>query len=164
VRKAARGGSAEIDLLLDLLDEAFDRRSWHGPNLSGSIRGLTARDAAWRPRPGAHNAWELVVHAAYWKYVAWRQLTGAKRGSFAPAGSNWFPRPADASERAWRADLARLAAEHRRLRAAVAGLRPKDVGTGSAAARRLHLVRGIAAHDLYHAGQIQLLKRLRRRR
>jgi len=163
VRNAVRGRPPEIGVVLDLLDEAFDRRSWHGTNLRGSIRGLTTRDAAWRPRPGAHNVWEIVVHTAYWKYAVWRRLTGAKRGSFAYAGSNWFPRPQAATERAWREDVALLTAEHRRLRQAVAGLQAKDLGPGSAAGRRLHLIRGIAAHDLYHAGQIQLLKRLKRR-
>ena len=157
-----RERAAGIDLLLDLLDEAFDHRSWHGTNLRGSIRGLTARDAAWRPRGGRHNVWEVVVHAAYWKYVVWRQLTGAKRGSFACAGSNWFPRPQAVTERAWREDVALLVAEHGRLRKAVAGSVARDLGGGSAAARQLHLIRGVAAHDLYHAGQIQLLKRLRR--
>ena len=52
-----------------LLDEAFDRRSWHGTNLRGSIRGLPRSTAAWRPAPDRHNIWELVVHAAYWKYA-----------------------------------------------------------------------------------------------
>lgn len=162
MRRAVRGRPAEIGVLLDLLDEAFDRRSWHGTNLRGSVRGLTAQAAAWRPRPRAHNVWEIVVHTAYWKYAVWRRLTGAKRGSFAYAGSNWFPRPTAPTERAWREDVALLVAEHRKLRAAVAGLQAKDVGSGSAARRRLHMIRGIAAHDLYHAGQIQLLKRLRR--
>jgi hypothetical protein len=162
VKRTAGGRPAEIEVLLDLLDEAFDHRSWHGPNLRGSIRGLTARDAAWRPRPGAHNAWEIVVHAAYWKYVVWRQLTGAKRGSFGRAGSNWLARVEAPTERAWREDVALLTAEHKKLREAVAALRASDLGRGSGGARLLHLIRGIAAHDLYHAGQIRLLKRLRR--
>ena len=70
------------DVLLRILDEAFDQRSWHGTNLRGSIRGLTPDAAAWRPAPGRHNIWELVVHAAYWKYAVRRRLLGEKRGSF----------------------------------------------------------------------------------
>ena len=71
-----------IASLLAQLDEAFDRRSWHGPNLRGSLRGMGAAKASWRPAPERHNAWEIAVHAAYWKYAAWRRLTGEKRGSF----------------------------------------------------------------------------------
>jgi len=94
--------SADARLLLDLLDEAFDKKSWHGPNLRSSIRGVTATQAAWRPQPGAHNIWELTLHAAYWKYVVRRRITGEKRGSFVLAGSNFFPRPLATTEAAWR--------------------------------------------------------------
>src|SRR5512143_3805233 len=101
----------EIGELLFLIDTAYDHLSWHGPNLRGSIRGLTPQQAAWRPGPHRHNIWELVVHAAYWKYVAWRRLTGATRGSFATEGSNWFvrPQPGATTANALQADVAMLA-------------------------------------------------------
>ena len=155
-----------IASLLAQLDEAYDRRSWHGTNLRGSLRGLEAAEAAWRPAPGRHNAWEIAVHAAYWKYAAWRRLTGEKRGAFDRPGSNWFPSPEPATAAAWRKDVALLAARHRRLRAAVAGLSDADLDRRGAGGKETvgRLVRGIAAHDLYHAGQIQLLKRLMARR
>jgi uncharacterized damage-inducible protein DinB len=142
--------------LLRLLDEAFDRKSWHGTNLRGSLRSVTASQAARRPAPGRHNIHELAVHAAYWKYAVRRRLTGEKRGSFAFKGSNWFSREAP-SEKAWREDVALLVAEHQALRRAVSRLRAADLQRDD---RLGHLVRGAAAHDLYHAGQIQLLKRL----
>jgi hypothetical protein len=153
-----------IRSLLSQLDEAFDRRSWHGTNLRGSLRGLTAAAASRRPAPARHNAWEIVVHAAYWKYAAWRRLTGEKRGTFAHPGSNWFASPARPTEAAWRKEIALLTQYHRWLRAAVAALVDGDLGLRRAGGRETigRLVRGIAAHDLYHAGQIQLLKRLQR--
>jgi uncharacterized damage-inducible protein DinB len=156
----------EIRQLLFLIDTAYDHVSWHGTNLRGSLRGLTPKQAAWRPSPRRHNIWELVVHAAYWKYVAWRRLTGAARGSFAQDGSNWFERPTDISTKAWQADLRVLADAHHTLRAAVTSLEPRTLdrpmGRNSRTTRRA-LVTGVAAHDVYHAGQIQLLKRLSRR-
>jgi hypothetical protein len=143
----------EIRLLLDSLDEAFDKKSWHGPNLRGSIRGVSAVAAAWRPAPGRHGIQELTLHAAYWKYVVRRRITGEKRGSFALPGSNFFPRPGRGEESTWKADIALLMAEHPHLRDAIAGL-------STASPRTFHLIRGAAAHDLYHAGQIRLLRRL----
>src|SRR6266446_1631957 len=110
---------SEIRLLLDLLDEAFDKKSWHGPNLLGSIRGVTARQAAWRVAPGRHNIWEYALHAAYWKYVVRRRITGAKRGSFVVKGSNFFERPEDPGEAAWKKDIEILKAQHQDLRRAV---------------------------------------------
>ena len=150
----------ETALLLDLLAEAFERKSWHGTNLRGSFRGMTAAEAAWRAGEGRPNAWELALHTAYWKYVVRRKLTGEKRGSFPLAGSNWFRRPlGEPGEAEWRSDLGLLAAEHRALAAAVAARLPGL--SGAAHAKALHLVRGVAAHDLYHAGQVQVLKKLR---
>ena len=154
--------SPEIDVLLDLLDRAYDRKSWHGPNLRGSLRGVEATAAAWRPAAGRHNIWEVVVHAAYWKYIVRRRLLGEKRGLFPLKGSNWFPRPVTATSAAWRADVALLEQTHRALRAAVAGLRCGDLAVtprGSRVSNR-EMIGGIIAHDVYHAGQIQLLKRL----
>jgi hypothetical protein len=144
----------EIRVLVDNLDEAFDKKAWHGPNLRSSIRGVTAAQAAWRPRTGRHNIWELTLHAAYWKYVVRRKLTAAGRGGFVLKGSNFFPRPAGQAEEAdWKADIAILESEHRSLRTVVAALE-------SPSSRTLHLIRGAAAHDVYHAGQIRLLRRL----
>jgi uncharacterized damage-inducible protein DinB len=141
------------------MDEAYDRKAWHGPNLRGAIRGLDEETASWRPGPSRHSIRDVVLHAAYWKYAVRRQLTGEKRGSFPLQGSNWM---SGASGRTWKEDVALLGSEHRKLRAVVAAL------TDSALARKprgskhsvLRMVAGVAAHDLYHAGQIQLLKRL----
>jgi hypothetical protein len=123
---------------------------------------VAARRASWRPGPRRHNLWELALHAAYWKYAVRRRLSGDKRGSFPLTGSNWFSRPAEEGETAWRRDLALLEGEHRRLREVVARLTDADLVRLPPGGRqsRMTLVYGAAAHDVYHAGQIQLLKRL----
>jgi hypothetical protein len=162
--RSTTGSTAPIELLLLAIDQAFDKRSWHGTNLMGSVRGLTARDALWRPAPRRHCIWEVTIHAAYWKYVVRRRLLGEKRGSFPREGSNWIT-PAEASEAAWKRDVELLVDVHASMRAAVAALGPRDLGrrSGRGSTTVLDLVTGIAAHDLYHAGQIQLLKRLQGR-
>ena len=149
-------------MILLLLDQAYDRPSWHGTNLRGSLRRVTPTQAAWRPSADRHNIWEIVVHAAYWKYTAWRRLTGATRGSFPLKGSNWFKRPIDLTDAAWRADLALLDEMHRVLRGAVGTLPASSLGRSPKGSKvsNFALLSGVAAHDLYHAGQIQLLKRL----
>lgn len=155
--------ASQREILLDMLDRAFDVRSWHGTNLRGSIRGISAEEAAWRPAPDRHNIHELVLHAAYWKYIARRRMLGEKRGSFPVKGSDWFERPANGvSEEEWKHDIGVLDETHAALRDAVASLslkrlrEPAQKGFDNAG-----LIAGVAAHDFYHAGQIQLLKRLR---
>jgi uncharacterized damage-inducible protein DinB len=154
--------SPEIAQLLTIMDAAYDRKSWHGTNLRGSIRGVTPATAAWRPGRTRHNIWELVVHAAYWKYIGLRRLTSGARGSFPLEGSNWMTRPQEMSEAAWKADVALLEHMHRELRHAVEALSPRDLAATPKGSKvsNFALLSGVAAHDLYHAGQIQLLKRL----
>jgi len=147
-------------LLLALLDEAYEKKTWHGPNLKQSLKGVSVVQAAWRPGPGRHNIWELALHAAYWKYVARRRIEGSKRGTFALEGSNFFTRPqkGNATEAAWAADRKLLEREHRALRTAVAKVLRTQSG-----AKFLGHVYGVAFHDVYHGGQIRLLRRLQER-
>ena len=145
-------------LLLANLDAAYDQRGWHGTTLRGALRGLTPADVYWRPPNARHSIWELVAHAAYWKYAARQRLTGGKRGSFSIKGSNWFASPPTGGERAWRDVVEILDVEHHRLREAIASLDDATLEN----ARKMRMVYGVAAHDVYHTGQIQLLKRLRR--
>ena len=153
--------SREIDLLLVALDQAYDHKSWHGTNLKGTLKGLTAEEAGLRTAPGRPSIHELVVHLAYWKYTVLRQLTNLARGSFPLKGSNWFPRE-NATAAQWKADRDLLERMHQELRAAVASLKPGELDGPSAKAKYLRrdLILGAVAHDLHHGGQIQLIKRL----
>jgi hypothetical protein len=144
-------------LILTLLDEAYAKKTWHGPNLRQSLKGVTAKQAAWRPAPGRHNIWELALHAAYWKYAVRRRIEGGKRGSFLLKGSNFFSRPVngEATDAAWRSDLALLEKEHKDLKEAMQGALKTP-----RAKKILPALYGVALHDIYHAGQIRLLRRL----
>jgi hypothetical protein len=147
-------------IIIALLDEAYRKKTWHGPNLRQAIKGVTAKQAAWRPAPGRHNIWEEILHAAYWKYMVRRRLVGGKRASFVLRGSNFFPRPekGKAGEAAWRADQSILETEHRRLLQTVG-----QILKSSGAGKHLPMLYGVAFHDVYHAGQIRLLRRLQER-
>jgi hypothetical protein len=147
-------------LVLTLIDEGYEKKTWHGPNLKQSIKGITAKQAAWRPGPGRHNIWELTLHAAYWKYAVRRRLKGGKRGSFVLKGSNFFGRPEKGklSEAAWTADKKLLEQEHRAMRAEIANVLRKPQTP-----KHLYQLYGVAFHDVYHAGQIRLLRRMAER-
>ena len=146
-----------IQLILALLDEAYEKKTWHGPNLRQALKGVTAEQAAWRPGRGRHNIWEETLHAAYWKYAMRRRVEGGKRGSFVLKGSNFFSRPEKGklTEKNWSADRELLDREHRALRETVRRVLKKN-----AAAKLLSGIYGVAFHDVYHAGQIRLLRRL----
>ena len=145
------------DWILALLEEGYERKTWHGPNLRQSLKGVSAKQAAWRPASGRHNIWELTLHAAYWKYAVRRKLEGGKRGSFILKGSNFFARPEKGiiSDAAWRADLAILEKDHRAMEKSIREVLRKPVSP-----KNIRMLYGIVFHDIYHAGQIRLLRRL----
>ena len=159
---AKKATNAQVLLLLRMLDEGFNKSAWHGPNMRGAIRRVDAEQAGWRPYSERKSIADHTIHAAYWKYVARRRLTGEKRGSFSLKGSNWFDLEQPLRSATWKAYVKLADETHKGLREVVCELSDRDLTrvTKGAKIDIQRLLYGIALHDVYHAGQIQLLKRL----
>ncbi len=157
-----------LEEALHLLDPPAGERLWYGGATAlGSLRGVSAAAAAWKPSPKRHSIWELTLHIAYWKYAVRRRLDPTvPRGSFPRAPANWPAAPDEQTARTWKLDRDLLAAEHEALVRVARGLeRPEiDHRGGKGDYRNLDLLLGVATHDIYHTGQIQLMKRLYRDR
>lgn len=155
--------SPSLDLLLWNLQPPPGRKNWHGgPSPLGALRGVTAAQASWRPTPRRKTIWELALHIAYWKYAVRRHLH-PDSPSFERRPANFPVPPEPADDAAWSRDVALLRTEHARLLRAVSALSERMLDAVPPSGRRWtygELVLGIAAHDAYHTGQIQLLKRL----
>lgn len=151
-----------LDALLATLHPGRGQ-AWHGgPTPSGALRGVTAAQARWKPGRGRHSIWELVLHIAYWNYAVRRHLEPVTT-RFARTPANWPSLPDRADERAWAADRALLADEHTRLVRAVRKFpraRWNRVPPEGKRWRFGEMIVGVVAHDVYHTGQIQLIKRL----
>ncbi len=155
-----------LSTIVEQLEEAYRGPSWHGPNLRGSVRRVSAKQAAWKPDRDRKCIAEIIVHAAYWKYIVRRRLRGEKRGSFALKGSNWFALPSPFDEANWRAAVSLLDEQHGLMIDAVREMSVASLASTPAGSKvsNLRLLRGAAMHDVYHAGQIQLLKALQKSR
>ena len=141
-------------VLIESLRTAFDQRSWHGANLLGSIRSVHATLAT--QRIGRRKTiWQQVLHAAYWKHVIVNKLSRTTRFP-RPGWSNWPRTPDERSEAAWKADVELLKATQRQLIEVVESLSEKRL----ADKKTRWLIHGAAAHDVYHAGQIKLLRKM----
>ena len=149
----------ETHRINSLLKRAFQGPAWHGPSLRELLEGVTAEQAAARPIVGAHSIWELVNHIIAWEQIAKRRLEGDPANDV-PDEVN-FPPVADAGEQAWQTTLESLAASNQSLRDSIkqiddAKLEEMAAGQSYSNYAMLH---GVIQHDLYHAGQIALLKK-----
>jgi hypothetical protein len=142
----------QIKTLLNNLDYGFNVASWHGSNLMGVLRGITAGQAS-RRFAGRKCIWEQALHAAYWKQMVLNKVIGTT--PFPRRGSNWPKMPAELTDSAWKDDLQLLRDIHTKLRAGVARLQSIDE-------KQQRMIIGAAFHDIYHAAQIKLLKRMLR--
>jgi len=150
---------SEVERIADQLKRAYEGKAWHGPAVREVLAGVTAEKAARRPLGNAHNIWELVVHIGVWEAFARRRLEGEVITDVPPE-QDWPPVTAT-DEAAWKKTLAQLEDGHMKLRRAIAALPEARLsetvqGMGYSVYFMLH---GVVQHDLYHAGQIALLKK-----
>lgn len=141
---------------------------WHGGvSVLGALRGVAPEVAAWKPYPDRHSIWDLALHVAYWNYAVRRRLTGEPTGTFRRSPSNWPDLPKNRTKRTWKEDRRLVKECHDSLVEAVRGFdsaRLDEVAGGEGGTTFADLITGIVLHDTYHAGQIQMLKRLDRSR
>ena len=150
----------ELAGILDDLQRGYDGDAWHGPPLRKVLDGVTFEAASARPIPGGHSIWEIVVHLSSWDDVVARRIEEG-RAIEEPDGDN-FPAVAGAGPAAWDDALSELARQHERLVRLVSGLDAARLcgpvaGKGYSVA---HMIRGVAQHMAYHAGQVALIRKL----
>jgi hypothetical protein len=142
-----------------ILDEGYGPGAWYGADLRSAVGDVSDAGAFARPAAGRHNIAEVALHHAYWAEQITARLTGAEPAAFPLEGEDWFELN-DASRLPWRAITAALEASQVRLSQAVSevasGARTSPLGE----AERFDLVVGITGHAAYHAGQIQLIKKM----
>ena len=152
---------SEAARIADQLRRAFDGSAWHGPALMELLADVDAVTAAANPLPKVHSIWELVLHVAVWDGAALRRLGGKK---CQPTGLANFPLLSTATEVAWRKTIAETKRMHETLVKTVAALPDARLWERVPGKRYdfYHLLHGVAQHELYHAGQIAILKKARR--
>ena len=153
---------SEATRIADQLTRTFAGEAWHGDSLFEILEGVTAKQAAARPIKNAHTIWELVLHIAAWDNAVLRRLGGV---AVTLSDAQNFPPVTDVSETAWRKALAEVRRVHEELVKAVSVLPDSQLdemvpGKEGAHYTFYYMLHGVAQHELYHAGQIALLKKM----
>lgn len=150
---------SEINRIEDQLKRTFEGGAWHGPSVREILRDVTAAQAAARLLPGAHSIWEIACHIATWQHCVRRRLE--EKVALDPADEENFSTLRDTSETAWRATLDDLEKGQRALRETI--LRLCETNLADPVAGKDYnvyvMLHGVIQHNLYHAGQMALLKK-----
>jgi uncharacterized damage-inducible protein DinB len=158
-----------MDLLaVGVIDQAFYGPAWQGPTLMGLLKSVKAADAIKAPASGRKSIWQHLLHAAHWKAQALAAFDPAHpalaafKAHVAGRGSNWIATPKVPDQRAWQADRAAVEALHMALVATVQGFGQTNLLKQAQGTKWSYgeIIAGVACHDMYHAGQIALIKRL----
>ncbi|HET9252589.1 MAG TPA: DinB family protein [Candidatus Eisenbacteria bacterium] len=155
---SGKGREREIERLADEHRRALRGPSWHGPSVLQVLDGVRAETASRRAVPGAHTIWEIVRHIEVWDRVVIRRIEGE---IFDPTPEQDWPPVLESDEASWTRDVAAMVATHEELNAAIRGLTPDalDVRAAENRPELSRLVYGAAHHELYHAGQIAILRK-----
>jgi uncharacterized damage-inducible protein DinB len=160
-RKTKRRESrVEAGKTAEQLRRAFEGDAWHGPALLELLEDVDATAAAAKPLPDVHSIWELLLHVAAWDGAALRRLGGKKTQL---KGDKNFPRVPEPTETAWRKAVAEAKRIHDDLVRTVAGLPDKRLRDRVPGKNYdfYFMLHGVAQHELYHAGQMAILKKAR---
>ena len=153
---------SEIDRIRNQFERAFDGEAWHGPSVLALLEGVTAQQAAAHPIPGAHSIWELTLHIAAWEDACRRRLEGDPAQL---SDDENFPPIDDTTEAAWERTKQDLRATHQRLLNAIATVDDSRLDQPIMHSAEIPFsstyvtLHGGVQHDLYHAGQIAILKK-----
>lgn len=147
--------------LADQIQRAFDGKAWHGDSLMQLLKGVGAKKAAAKPIKNAHSIWELVLHITAWDRAVLRNVSGRIARV---SGKENFPQIKDTSEAAWQTAVQNMRQVHRDLVKAVAEFPDSRLaepvpGKAQSYHNYFYLFAGIAQHEIYHAGQIAMLKK-----
>ena len=152
----------EVERIGDQFRRAFDGEAWHGPAVLALLEGVTAQQAAAHPIPGAHSIWELTLHIAAWESACKRRLEGDPAQL---SDEEDWSNISDFSDEAWTKTKEDLRENHAQLLSAIARVDESKLDQPimthatipfSSIYVTLH---GGVQHDLYHAGQIAMLKK-----
>jgi uncharacterized damage-inducible protein DinB len=152
---------SETARLADQVRRAFEGEAWHGDSILEILQGVNAAMAAAHPIQNAHSIWELVLHVAAWDAAV---LTRTGGTAIQLSDEQNFPPVKDTSEAAWHKAIEHAKHTHDELVKAVVAfpdsrLQEQVPGKTESYYNFFYMFSGIVQHELYHAGQIALLKK-----
>jgi uncharacterized damage-inducible protein DinB len=148
---------SEAKRIADQLRRSQQGNAWHGPAVGELLKDVDTALAQRRLLPGAHNIWELVLHITAWQAATVRAVKGDKMPQL--DGLDDWP-AAGHTEQDWHNAVERLERVNEELVSSLTNFPDERLGN-TVPGREYsfyYLLHGVAQHNLYHAGQMAMLK------
>ena len=148
----------DIERLLDQYDRVMHGNAWHGDPIWQILDGISPECAAAQTVANTHSIWEILMHMTFWEEVSSQRLAGERAVEDEALNFPAMPEPTESN---WQKTREQFRASNQKLREALAKLDPARLDTLSAAGKRTFYdeAHGVIQHNIYHAGQIALLKK-----
>ena len=157
--KTPKPSGLDPKILARVVEEGYGAGAWHGPDLKAALTDVSPKLAFWRPAPGRHNIAEIALHHAFFVRSVVSQLSGEAPKPFVVEGEDWFAL-SESGRLTWPDVLGVVESQQKALAATVANLGTGRLRPPAGDVKPFDLVLGITCHAIYHAGQIQLIRRL----
>lgn len=151
--------SKEISRIISLVESAYKGEPWYGQPAKEILAGIDSNTAFDRPVPGAHNIYELVKHMIAWRKFVWKRL-GGENNFFLTDEENWEKKEVNNND-TWSSALTELEESQNKL-VNILKSTPEEKLYEKVSGKAYNyytLLHGIIHHDIYHLGQISLLKK-----
>ena len=149
----------EVKRILDQLKRSFEGEAWHGPSVREVLANVDAEKASKHPIPAAHSIWEITLHIAAWQHFVCKRLQGEH---FEATPEQDWPLTSASNDDAWQDTLNHLESGYQKLLTEVMKLSDEDLDKFIVPGKEYNyyfMIHGVIQHNLFHAGQIAMLKK-----
>lgn len=150
---------SEVKRILDQLKRSYEGEAWHGPSVREVLAPVNAEKANAHPIPAAHSIWEITEHIGAWMHYTSKRLEGEQ---FEATPEQDWPLIPGKDEEAWQQTLRNLEKGYQKLAAEISRFKDDDLENQYVPGKPYtiyFLLHGVIQHNLFHAGQISLLKK-----
>jgi len=150
--------NTEVQNITRLMQNVFNGSAWHGPSVLKILEEV-GEDDAFRKFENIHTIAELVVHMTAWKKFALERVSGNQR--YEVSEQEEWKEITSGDRKDWNNIKSNLTTIHNELIGSLSKITDQKLSelVENKAYDFYTLLHGVIQHDIYHAGQISLLKK-----
>jgi uncharacterized damage-inducible protein DinB len=147
----------EINRIVKLFEDLQHGDCWIGTNFKETLYGVDAATASKIISTNGNSIWQLTNHIIFWRTTVVNRLTGSNN----PPPFKDFLLPDELNAANWKQTGHDFEAAYHSLRTALHNVKDENLDKPSVKPEQTiyQLIMGCLQHDVYHLGQMMLLRK-----